>query len=284
LAIITALKGMQPDPLAVMRQAKDLFSPVEHGQEPPRNPIAELDQILGFAQKLASIRTPNSGDRSGWEVGLDYVKELGGPLIQTVNNFMALRSQAQRGAMPPAPGSSPVAPTAFDPYSNPELLRQHARAMNNQPAATATPPQGNQGSTAWAAAAAASTASGNAAQAPAGGTSGSQGQAGQGQALNEIGALLGQFGGLALNALNSGVSGAEFGDNLSRVFGTGMIAGIGNYGEDALTQAMLSMPEFAHFGENRIRRFTHEFVNFEEVTLADSDDVDSESERAEASA
>jgi hypothetical protein len=47
---------------------------------------------------------------------------------------------------------------------------------------------------------------------------------------------------------------------------------------------MLSIPEFAHFGESRIRRFTHEFVNFEEIMIADSDETDTEAERAEASA
>src|SRR5262249_33160962 len=53
LAIIAALKGMQPnppDPLTVLRQAKDLFAAPERNAEPARNHIAELDQILGFAQ------------------------------------------------------------------------------------------------------------------------------------------------------------------------------------------------------------------------------------------
>lgn len=66
LAIIAALKSMQPQPqypLTVLQQAKDLFAPASE-PERDRNEIARLDQILGFAQKLAASRTPNGGSRS----------------------------------------------------------------------------------------------------------------------------------------------------------------------------------------------------------------------------
>jgi hypothetical protein len=260
-----------------MARAKELFAPAT-GPEAPRNHIAELDQILGFAQKLASIQTANGAERGGWDVGLDFTKELGGPLLQTLNNFMLLRSQPPRGAMmqPPAPGGFPAAPAAFDPYANPEVLRQHARTLNNQPpgaAPTAIPPQPNQGSSAWAAAAAASVASSaNPAQAPAGSTDGPQGHA-----PNEITGLLMQSGGLVLAALNNGTLGSEFAVSVSELFGNGMIADIANYGEDVLTQTMLAFPEFARFGESRIRRFTHEFINYEQFLDSDATDVEAES-------
>jgi hypothetical protein len=96
LAIIAALKNMQPPPqdlLAVLRQAKELFAPVttvERGHDD----LARLDQILGFAQKLASIRA--GGSRSGWDVGLDFARELGPtvfqPLLNIVNSAMLLRA------------------------------------------------------------------------------------------------------------------------------------------------------------------------------------------------
>src|SRR5215831_20746008 len=102
-----------PDPLAMLRQAKDLFAAPEHNAEPARNHIAELDQILGFAQKLAALRVTNAGERRGWDVGLDFAKELGTPILNLLNNVLVLRSQSR-----PASGMSPAAtpPSSFDPY------------------------------------------------------------------------------------------------------------------------------------------------------------------------
>jgi hypothetical protein len=137
LAIISALKGMQPnppDPMAVLRQAKDLFAAPEHNAEPARNHIAELDQILGFAQKLAALRVTGGGERSGWDTALDFAKELGPtvvqPVLQMINNIMVLRSQG-KGA-PQGMQGAPAPPAAFDPYRDSAAMRVHARAMNTQ--------------------------------------------------------------------------------------------------------------------------------------------------------
>jgi hypothetical protein len=68
LAIITAIKNLQQDPIEVMQRAKESFAPVVENHEPHRDEIDRLDKVLGFAQKLAAIRTPAGGSRSGWDV------------------------------------------------------------------------------------------------------------------------------------------------------------------------------------------------------------------------
>jgi hypothetical protein len=54
-------------------------------------------------------------------------------------------------------------------------------------------------------------------------------------------------------------------DHLSALFGNATHAMIAARGEDNLTQTLLSMPEFAIFGEIRLRKFCYEFCNFEQV-------------------
>jgi len=294
LAIIAALKGMQPnppDPLAVMRQAKDLFAPAaatEQGHESPRNHIQELDQILGFAQKLAALRV-NSGGRNGWDVGLDFVRELGPnivqPTLQFISNLMVLNKQGggiASGMAQPA-GTSGAAPMpTFDPYSRSDLLRQHAQNLNRQTApATAgpTPPgapfnpytatgdqlkQHAQAQNSPPAAAPHQTA-----VTPDGAAGMQQGASppptqGPAPANATLLPLLQNYGGLILNALNSGVPGYEFADNVARLFGNATHAMIANHGEQVLAENMLAIPELAMFGELRLRRFSNEFVNYEE--------------------
>ena len=91
-------------------------------------------------------------------------------------------------------------------------------------------------------------------------------------------ALLVNYGGLILNALNTGIDGAEFADNVSRLFGGATYALVANHGEDVLTQSMLSIPELSIFGESRLRRFVYEFCHFEELLESDREDEDTEGE------
>jgi len=52
-----------------------------------------------------------------------------------------------------------------------------------------------------------------------------------------------------------------------------MIAG---QGEDTLTQAMLSIPELKLFGEARLKKFAYEFVHYEEILDAESNEPEEE--------
>jgi hypothetical protein len=262
LAIITAIKGLQQDPLEVMQQAKELFAPAapsEHGHESQRDEIDRLDKVLGFAQKLAALRVPNAGGRGSWDVGLELARKLGNPLLQTLNNFLILRSQA-KGAMQSTPGmfTAAAAPaSAIDPYRDQEALRQHARNVSAQAAGTQPAPPAGQ----------AAAPSPNAAQSNA-----PDGLPPQ----NEILGLLASHGNLVLSALNAGIPGCDFADNLTQLFGAATHVMIANYGEDVLAQVMLSIPELRMFGESRLRRFAYEFCHFEEILESESDEEDAE--------
>ena len=92
--------------------------------------------------------------------------------------------------------------------------------------------------------------------------------------------LLATYGGLIANALNGGSDGAEFADHVSRLFGNSIHATIANQGEDVLVQSMLSFQELALFGEARLRRFSHEFIHFEEILESEQQEEDAETAKA----
>jgi hypothetical protein len=223
-----------PNPLELLEQVKGLVSP-------PQDDLAHIDRLLSIADRLASVRGGGGGGgrRSGWDVGLDYVRELT-PLAPYLGSMFGLRIPGMA-----APGSTPgtAAPAApvgqFDPYANPDRLRQHAQTVNGAGQAAAQP---------GAAAGAGQTPAGDGPQPP-----------------NEIQTLLANSGGLVLSALNGGLSGAEFADNVANLFGSATPAFIANHGEDALTASMLSIPEFKMFGEAKLRKFVHEFCNYESI-------------------
>jgi hypothetical protein len=250
-AIIAAIRDMQPqpaDPLAMLKSAKELFA---LGDRPARDhdEIDRLDRVLGFAQKLAALPVRNSGDQSGWDVGLSYVRELISPISQLANTWMLTRKGANvpPGAFPAA--AKPAAPAAFDPYANPEAMRQHARAMTPQPAPAAAAAPAPQNANPSVPAVAALDGA-NPQTAP---------------MSDGLSPLLQNYGGLVLNALNGGMPGYDFADHLAQLFGIATHAAIASQGEDGLTQALLAVPEFAVFGEARLRKFAHEFIEFETI-------------------
>jgi hypothetical protein len=59
---------------------------------------------------------------------------------------------------------------------------------------------------------------------------------------------------------------------------------IASQGEDALTQTMLGLPELALFGEARLRKFSFEFVHFEEILESDDESPDEQPAHAQAKA
>ena len=182
---------------------------------------------------------------------MDFTRELGTPLIQLANTWLLARNGVAPGAFPVAKPAAPTAPTGvIDPYSNPQALREYARAMNAQsaPGTPAAPPAGNANPSVPAAAASSDSSH---QQTP--------------PVSNELLPLLQNYGVLLLNALNGGMPGHHFGDHLTQLFGTATHAMIASQGEDALTRAMLSLPEFKMFGEARLKKFVFEFVNFEQL-------------------
>jgi hypothetical protein len=107
-----------PNPLQLLEQAKGLFSP-------PQDDLAHIDRLLSIADKLSSLRgRGGEGQRSGWDIGLDYVRELT-PLAQYFGGLFGLRmpgtgAAPARGAVP---GTTAPASSSFDPYARPDLLR-----------------------------------------------------------------------------------------------------------------------------------------------------------------
>jgi hypothetical protein len=97
--------------------------------------------------------------------------------------------------------------------------------------------------------------------------------------------LLQNYGGLVLQSLNRGTPGFEFADSVARLFGNAAHAQVANHGAEVLAQSMAMIPELAVFGPIRLRRFSDEFVNYEQF-LEQDDEVDGDEDalRSEAKA
>ena len=192
--------------------------------QPVSNPqLEQLEQLFTFAERLSGLRGGGrGGPRSGWDIGLDYVREFGVPLMQTIANVMTL-GRAPNGIPMPSAGTTAGAgatPVAFDPYANPAAMQALARnAAANNPAQTAP---------------------------------------------NDLMVMLNQAGGLIVNALNNGTPGYHFADYLIGLMGVATHANIAAYGEPALLQTLLSVPQIAVFGEPRLAAFVHEFLNYQQ--------------------
>jgi hypothetical protein len=249
-----------PNPLQLLEQAKGLFSP-------PQDDLANIDRLLSIANKLAAIRGGGEGQRSGWDVGLDYLRELS-PLAQHFANVFGLRMSGMTA--PPAPGAAPgtvaAAPAAFDPYQRPDLLKQHAQMVNGFAAAQA-------------AAAAAPGAVPSTAAPPPGAPA--NGMAAGAAPSNDLLATFQMYGGLVVSALNGGVPGYDFADHIVALTGSATHAVISAHGEDALVDTMKQIPEIGLFGEPRLRAFVKEFLNYEQY-LEQAEEDDDEPEQHES--
>jgi hypothetical protein len=198
--------------------------------------VERLDKYLGFAEKLANLTGRNSrgaGERNGWDIGLDYAKELVVPGLRTLDNFLNMR----RG-MPPAPavpaGAQPAAAAGFDPYKDQAAMRAHSAAVAQQIPQNPMNPAG------------------------------------------DLMTLIQGYSMIVINALNNGTPGYDFADYVVGLFGVSTHAMIASQGESALLGAMLSNPQVAVFGEERIRTFVHEFVHYQEFLASDESESQEE--------
>jgi hypothetical protein len=249
-----------PNPLQLLEQAKGLFSP-------PQDDLANIDRLLSIANKLAAIRGGGEGQRSGWDVGLDYLRELS-PLAQYFANVFGLRMSGMTPPSAPgaAPGTAAAAPAAFDPYQRPDLLRQHAQMVNGFAAAQA-------------AAAAAPGAMPSTAAPPPGAQA--NGMPAGAAPSNDLLATFQMYGGLVVQALNGGVPGYDFADHIVALTGNATHAVISAHGEDALVDTMKQIPEIGLFGEPRLRTFVREFLNYEQY-LEQAEEEEDEPEQHES--
>jgi hypothetical protein len=208
----------------------------KEAEEKGDDDLAKLEKLMNVASRLAEMGP--RGGRRGWaEIALDAGREIGVPLLGTIQNIFAL----QKGQPAAAAQAVPQRMPGFDPYARPDLGRQAAQQM----AAQNPPPQPQP----------------NPAPVP----QPAPPVAGQANAPAELVTTLQTYGGVVLGALNSGQGGAVFADNLVNMFGAATHASIANFGIEAMVASMLAVPQIALFGEPKLRQFAFEFVNFEEI-------------------
>ena len=229
----------------------------QNAQNATKNQFGEFREFLMFAREIWQT---GNGRRSGWDTGLEFARDVGLPVIQTIgatiSNLMSLKHGGVPIPVAVAPGTQPSAiPGVFDPYANPQATRAYANTLAAQqpaqpPPAQAPPPP---------------PPPPPGAAAPAG---------------NQLLALFQQYGQLIVNALNNGTPGYDFADYVSGLLGNATHAMIAANGEEALTATMLQIPEIAFFGEPRIRSFVTEFVDYQEY-LEDQEPAEEQPQQPE---
>jgi hypothetical protein len=242
LAIVKEVLAVQPNPMLMWKEMKEALT----SAKPAVDGLSQFREIFSFALDLIDTRDGRGGGgrRSGWDIGLDIVKEGGQQVLQPVLNFvqsmMVLRNQGA-GATPPVPSMAPTPPSAFDPYRNPQATRAYANTLNTQQSQQQQPPAGQQ------------PASPPPPPSPAPPPPPPEG------VNQELFALFTQYGGLIVNALNNSTPGFEVADYVSGLLGTATHAAIVRHGEAAILQTMSAFPDIAMFGEPRLQQFVHEF-------------------------
>jgi hypothetical protein len=201
--------------------------------------FGQFQQVFEFARSIMQMGARNAGDRSGWEAGLDLAREVLPQGLGVLNTFLMSRRGAQA-----APGQPGAPAGGFDPYANPQAARAYAQTLQQQrPGQPGAPPP-------------------------------QAGAASPFSAANASGLLplAQQYGGLVVQALNAGTPGYDFADYMCGLLGTATHAAIAGQGEEAIVQAMMTIPEIAMFGEQRLRQFTKEFVHYEQFMREQADE------------
>jgi hypothetical protein len=113
LAFAKAVKDLQPDQMAILAQAKQLFAPAH----PAVDGLAQFREVFGFARDLLGETSGGGGRRTGLDVSLDIIKEGGHQVLQPVltfiNNMMWLKNQGTGAAQPTPSTAAPTVPRSF---------------------------------------------------------------------------------------------------------------------------------------------------------------------------
>jgi hypothetical protein len=146
VALMKAMKDLQPNQMTMLAEAKQLFAPAQAAIDG----LAQFREIFNFTLDLVDARGGGGGGgrRSGWDVGVDILKEGGQHVLQPalafIQNMMLLSKNQGAGATPPIPSTAPTTtPSAFDPYQNPQATRAYANTLNSQQSQQ-QPPAGQQ--------------------------------------------------------------------------------------------------------------------------------------------
>lgn len=198
--------------------------------------MTRFNSMLDMVSKVSEL-TGRGGRRSGWDVGLDYVREIVPPVMGTLQQILPWMRRGPTAAPAAAGQTAPAMPAVFDPYQNPAAMRAYSEQMRNPPPATAQPQPGAPG-----------TAAAPGPPPP-----------------SELAGVLRQYSAIVVNAMNNGTDGADFADWLTGLLGAQTHALLSQPGEEILTGTMMQIPEIAIFGAVKLRAFAHNFCHYEEV-------------------
>lgn len=105
-----------------------------HDPEAADNDLDRIDKLFSIVERFRGMGAGAGGPRSGWDIGLDYLRELAVPGLQMMQNFMAAKN-----GQPMTPVTAPRN-AAFDPYRDQAAMRNHANQINAQAGPGAGPP------------------------------------------------------------------------------------------------------------------------------------------------
>lgn len=228
-----------------------------------KTPRAEGESMMGNMKSAFELFEMIDGMRGGggsrgpWEIGLDYAKEIGVPLVQAITQIYSMAKGVSGVAQPT--GNNAVTPKSATPTGKQITTGDIARARAAE-AAREKPAQYN-------------------------GTPAPPTQVAEPQVeivepeldptSQEIQGLLMQTGGIITAFMNNGQDGVDLAQSVVGMYGVATHAMIAKHGEERLFQeAKACAPlwdKLSIFGDEKVKAFLHEFVNYEQL-LVDEDD------------
>ena len=245
MQLITQMMTMQDNN---HKATLEMIKEMKQGKSGGDDTLGGLEKAMSIFEMMNNIRG-DSGPRGGWDIALEAAKEIGLPVLQNIMQLYAISKGAppQAGPTPPPtnPGSK-VQPINGKQITTGDLARQAAREAATQKPAMMQP------------------------------------EVVQPEVINptepdpvsqQLQMLLQSAGGMIVEFMKQGRDGVDLAENVVSLYNKMVHAQISSHGEERLFNEIKAFPELWNqlsiYGEEKVKLFVHEFVNFEDLLAND---------------
>lgn len=237
------------------KEMMELVKEIKGGGRGGEDDLGSIDKILAVVEKVDAIRG-GGGSKSGWETGLEYAKELGLPILQSITQLYSIaKGGGGQQVQQPGQPTRPAAPTGKQITASEIARQQAAEAAREKPAMYRGEPTTAQPVV-------------NGVVEPEVVPPGPP---------TELMQMLAAGGNYFVSYMQTDRPGYELAEDLIRLQTKAAHVQIARFGVEGIIEGIRNFPELAQalaiYGEEGVKQFVDEFVNYETYAVADDEDV-----------